>query len=278
MIDRGENSSELDGEFVVGSQSVAADIAEISELPNLKAVIVRIDSPGGDYNAADEIYFALQNLKKEKNVPIIISQGGYAASGGYYISLAGNKIIAEPTTITGSIGVLGGKVSLQKLWQKIGIDWVNIKTGKNAGILSINQPFSAAEKRLFNESLDEIYADFTQKVMENRPLKSDIEQIARGRVWLGRQALEIGLVDALGGYNEALEAAKEAAQFKADEKFILAEYPKAKSWSEKISALLLTGDATLKRQIIHSGVDIRHLKLFKRLQYDTIMTPFQLNM
>jgi protease-4 len=278
VIDKGESSSEIDGEFVIGSKSVASDIAEISDLPNLKAVIVRIDSPGGDYNASDEIYHALQNLKKTKHVPIIVSMSGYAASGGYYIALAGDKIIAEPTTITGSIGVLGGKVSLQQMWQKIGINWNQIKIGQNADILSINKPFSTEEKRLFNASLDEVYADFTQKVIENRHLKININDIARGRVWLGWQALEVGLVDMLGGYAEALDIAKQEAGLSKDTKFILAEYPRTKSFSEKISELLLAGQLRERKLLMHSGVDIRYLKLFKRLQYDTVLPSFIIDM
>ncbi len=278
VIDKGESSNEFDGEIVIGSKSVASDIAEIADLPNLKAIIVRIDSPGGDYNASDEIYNALKNLKIEKHIPIIISMSGYAASGGYYIALAGDKIIAEPTTITGSIGVLGGKVSLQQMWQKIGVNWAEIKIGQNADILSVNKPFSAEEKRLFNASLDEIYDDFTQKVVENRHLKRNINDIARGRVWLGWQAFEVGLVDMMGGYAEAIESARKAAGLSEDAKFILAEYPRSKTFSEKISELLLAGQVKERKLLMHSGVDIRYLKLFKRLQYDTVLPAFMIKM
>lgn len=278
VIDKGQSSSDFDSEYTIGSQNVVSDISEIAELENLKAVIVRIDSPGGDYNAADEIYYALQKLKRDKNVPIIVSQGGYAASGGYFISLAGDKIIAEPLTITGSIGVLGGKPVFQKLWQKIGLNWAEIKAGNNADILSVNKPFSPEEKRIFNRFLDDVYDDFTQKVMDNRPLTKNIDEIARGRVWLGWQAKELGLVDELGGYGEAFAAAQELAKLNPDEKFKLVEYPKAKSFSEKMTALLLGQEVNMPKLLSQSGVDIRYLKLFKRLQYDTVMTPFEIKM
>ncbi len=278
MIDKGESSADFSDEYTIGSQDVLADIAEIADMPNLKAVIVRIDSPGGDYNAADEIYYALQKLKQDKKVPIIVSQGGYAASGGYFISLAGDKIIAEPLTVTGSIGVLGGKPVFKDLWKKIGVNWAEIKNGRNADILSINQPFSAEEKQIFNRFLDDVYEDFTQKVVTNRPLKADIDEIARGRVWLGWQAKELGLVDELGGYGEAFAAAQQLAGLKPDEKFTLVEYPKAKSFSEKITALLLGQEVRLSKLITQSGVDIRYLKLFKRLQYDTVIAPFEIKM
>ena len=278
IINTGETSSDIDGEYMLGSQSVLADLAEIEDMDNLKALIVRIDSPGGSYNAADEIYFALKQLKKNKNIPIIISQSGYAASGGYFISLAGDYIIAEPTTITGSIGVLGGKFTAQKLWEKLEVDWDEVKIGKNAGILSLNHPFSADEKQNFNTSLDEVYVDFTEKVKENRKLTEDIDKVARGRVWTGRQALKLGLVDALGGFDEALIEARKRGGIAAGQKFKMIYYPSEKSLSEKLRDLILNGSVDMNKIINNSGVDIRYLKLFKRRQYDTILPPFMINM
>lgn len=278
VINTGETSSDIDGEYMLGSQSVLADIATIEELENLKAVIVRIDSPGGSYNAADEIYFALKNLKKKKNIPIIVSQSGYAASGGYFISLAGDFIVAEPTTITGSIGVLGGKFTAEELWKKLDIDWDGIKIGDNAGILSPNHPFSEGEKTNFNASLDEVYDDFVAKVKENRKLTEDIDNIARGRVWTGKQALELGLVDKLGGYDEALKEAMKRGGIKPKQKFKIVSYPREKSFSEKLRDLIIEGNVNINKIIDNSGVDIRYLKLFKRLQYDTILPPFSVNL
>ncbi len=278
VIDTGENSTDLDGEFTIGSQSVLADLAEIEELDNLKALVVRIDSPGGSYHAADEIYFALKFLKNKKKIPIIISQSGYAASGGYFISLAGDVILAEPTTITGSIGVLGGKFVLRQLWQKLGLDWADIKIGRNAGILSFNKPFSEEEKQIFNASLDEVYQDFTDKVAENRHLTQDMDKIARGRVWTGREALKLGLIDKLGGLSAAVGEAMLKAGIKADEKYKIVSYPHEQSFSEKLRNLMLQSKINPADIFAQSGVDIRHLKLFKRLQYDTVLLPFILNM
>ncbi len=279
IIDRGESSDgNIDGESSIGSKSVAQDITQIADLPNLKAVIVRIDSPGGDYNAADEIYFALQNLKKKSKVPVIISQSGYAASGGYFISLAGDYIIAEPTTITGSIGVLGGKFVLGDLWRKLGINWANIQTAPNADIMSMNQSWSPEERKIFNASLDEVYKDFTKKVLENRSLTENIDKIARGRVWTGAEAVKLGLVDALGGFDEALEAAKQQGKIADNQKIKIVNYPQPKSLSEKISDLLFNDIVAMPRLFEQSGVDIRYLKLFKRMQYDTILSPFELKM
>ena len=277
LIDSGESSDgNIDGETSIGSKTVWQDISEIAELPNLKAVIIRIDSPGGSYNAADEIYYALQNLKQTKKVPVIVSQSGYAASGGYFISLAGDYIIAEPTTITGSIGVLGGKFVLNGLWNKLGVYWSTIKNAPNADILSMNQPFTPDERKIFNASLDEIYTDFTKKVTENRQLKKNIDEIARGRVWTGAEALELGLVDALGGMDEALDMARKRGNIASNQKFKVVNYPQPKSLSEKISDLLFKNMIMIPDWIIKSGVNIRYLKLFKRLQYDTVIPMFDL--
>ena len=278
-IVEGRSEDNFNQSGVIGSQSVVENIENIKELSNLKAVVVRINSPGGSYNASDEIYFALQQLKVDKKVPIIVSQSAYAASGGYFISLAGDYIFAEPMTITGSIGVLGGKVVFEKLWKKLGVNWSNIALGKNAGILSPNHAFSAEEKKIFNASLDEVYLDFITKVKENRKLTESIDLIARGRVWTGRQAQKLGLIDDLGGFSEAVVKALKAGKVKENQKIKIVSYPKEKSFGEKISALLSsTNNIKVEKAIEQSGVDITNLKLFKRLQYDTVLLPFKIEM
>jgi protease-4 len=278
VMDTGNSDNELAGDPVIGSADVAEELAEISELPDLRAVIVRVNSPGGSYNAADEIYYALQRLKKEKNVPLIISQSGYAASGGYFVSLAGDYIVAEPTTVTGSIGVLGGKFVLADLWKKLGINWESITVGKNADILSLNKPFTPAEQKIFNASLDDVYNDFTAKTVENRPLKKDINLIARGRVWSGRQAFDLGLVDELGGFRNALKVAAQRGGISPNEKYKIVEYPRAKSVRERIGEIIFGKFVRSPKIILPYNVDIRYLKLFKRLQYDTVTVPFIINM
>lgn len=275
----GKSENSLRQNNIIGSQNVVEDIEKIKKLDDLKAVVVNINSPGGSYNASDEIYFALQQLKKETKVPLIVSQSAYAASGGYFISLAGDYILAEPMTITGSIGVLGGKMVLEKLWQKLGVNWEYIAFGKNAGILSANKPFSQAEKKIFNNSLDEVYRDFTSKVVENRKLTKPIDKVARGRVWTGRQALSLGLIDELGGYSNALNKAIEMGKIAQNQNIKIVSFPEAKSFSEKVGDLIAnTGSIKAEKLIEESGVDITNLKLFKRLQYDTVLLPFKINM
>lgn len=275
----GKSKDSLRQDDIIGSESVVADIESIKKLPNLKAVVVRINSPGGSYNAADEIYFALKQLKEKTKVPVIVSQSAYAASGGYFISLAGDYIFAEPMTITGSIGVLGGKAVFGKLWKKLGVSWSRLNFGKNAGILSSIQPFSESEKKIFNKSLDDVYSDFTAKVAENRKLTQPMDKIARGRVWLGRQALDLGLIDELGSTSEAIARAMDLGKIGKNQTFKIVSYPKAKSFSEKLSDLIAnTGSIKAEQLIEQSGVDITNLKLFKRLQYDTVMLPIKINM
>ena len=275
----GESKDSLRQDDIIGSESVVADIESIKKLPNLKAVVVRINSPGGSYNAADEIYFALKQLKEKTKVPVIVSQSAYAASGGYFISLAGDYIFAEPMTITGSIGVLGGKAVFGKLWKKLGVSWSRLNFGKNAGILSSIQPFSESEKKIFNKSLDDVYSDFTAKVAENRKLTQPMNKIARGRVWLGRQALDLGLIDELGSTSEAIARAMDLGKIGKNQTFKIVSYPKAKSFGEKLSNLIAnTGSIKAEQLIEQSGVDITNLKLFKRLQYDTVLLPFKIEM
>lgn len=278
VINSGKDTTDISGEAAVFSEDVLENIKEISEIPDLRAVVIRINSPGGEYGAADEIYFALQNLKKVKKVPIIVSQGGYAASGGYFISLAGDMILAEPLTVTGSIGVFGGKFVVADLWKKLDIDIASVKVNDNADMLSFNHKFNPKEKEIFNNSLDEVYTDFTQKVEQNRKLNKSIDEVARGRIWLGKQAVELGLIDKIGGYGEAIFEARNLGKIKAEEKFKIIEFPRKKDFSEKLSEIIKSGRTIKAEKMIYQHVDIPYLKLFKRWQYDTILLPFEIKM
>ena len=186
--------------------------------------------------------------------------------------------MAEPLTITGSIGVFGGKFVIADLWKKLDIDIASIKVGNNADMLSFNRKFNAKEREIFEKSLDDVYRDFTSKVEQNRKLKKSIDEIARGRIWLGKQALELGLVDKIGGYGEAIIEARIAANIKPGEKFILVEFPKAKDFSEKINDLFKANRKIETQKILYQNVDIPYLRLFKRMQYDTVLLPFEIKM
>lgn len=279
-IDSGTSSTSPVNDMVIGSQSVIEQLDDLSKYQNLKALIVRINSPGGSYVASDEIWYALKRFKAWKSVPIVVSMSNYAASGGYFVALAGDYIIAEPATLTGSIGVLGGKMVLADLWKKLDINWAELKYGDNAGILSANHKFTPGEKKVFNRSLDRIYDDFTSKVAKARNL--DIEQmdkIARGRVWLGSDALKLGLIDEIGGFEQALMKARELGGVKQGETFGMIYYPKQPSFQEQLSKLLGGGRSLPSLKILEKyGMSVDDLNMLFQLQYDTVLPPLKIEM
>ena len=182
-------------------------------------------------------------LRNKSDLPIIVSMGDYAASGGYFVALAGDMLLAEPSTITGSIGVLGGKVVFSGLWDKLKVNWGEVKFGANSGILSVNHKFSAAERAVFNKSLDNVYHDFTAKVAEARNIAPDkMDKLARGRIWTGKQAVENGLVDELGGISQAVAWAKKLSGLPPQSRFGIISLPKSRrAFRRKLPNLLVAG-------------------------------------
>lgn len=267
-------------EAVIGSKSVLSQIAELKQKENLKALVVRVNSPGGSYTASNEIRYAIENLKKDKNIPVVVSMSNYAASGGYFISTAADYIIAEPATLTGSIGVVGGKFVFAKLWENIDINWGEINFGENASILSSNHLFTEAEKKIFNASLDQVYQDFTAKVMRARNFdETKINDIARGRVWLGQDALKLGLIDEIGGIDDALIKAKNLAQIMPGDKFSLQYYPRRQSFQEKLTKFIENGGGLPAIKMMDKyGVNLKDIQMLRHLRFDTIMTPFKVSM
>jgi protease-4 len=181
----------------------------------VKAVVLRVRSPGGSGLASDLIWHELKRLDHDK--PLIISFGDVAASGGYYLATAGRYIFADPSTLTGSIGVLGGKFSARSLLERLGVHVDGVELGARAGYVSVTRPFTPPEAENMRSHLEDFYERlFLPKVAESR--RTDIDQIrklAEGRVWTGAQAREVGLVDALGGIREALEEARRQAGLRA---------------------------------------------------------------
>jgi protease-4 len=194
----------------------------------VKGVVVRIDSPGGEVTASDEIWRQMNLLSKKK--PVVISMSDAAASGGYYMAMTGDPIVAYPATVTGSIGVVFGKPNLHGLYDKLGITKDAIQRGKNAGIDSDYTPLSPDERTKLKEGIDETYQDFVTKVADARHRKFDeIEPLAQGRVWLGSQARPRGLVDEIGGLDKAIEMVKQKAKIPAGERVSLMIYPGRRS-------------------------------------------------
>lgn len=279
MITEGESvSSPLQGEAVVGADTIARQLDEIAQDENVKALVLRVNSPGGSYTASNEIWYAIMRLKKQKMIPVVVSMGDYAASGGYFVALAGDYIIAEPLTITGSIGVLGGKMVLSELWKKLDINWGEIKFGKNAGILSSNHVFTPAEKAIFNRSLDNIYKDFTEKTATIRDINpNEMDRLARGRVWLGQDAVDKKLVDALGGINAAVAKAKELGGIEPKTRFNISYYPRRRSFQEKLAQMLGNGPKISVNKVANDfGFEANDISMLKRMKYETVLPPFKI--
>lgn len=174
--------------------------------PSVRAILLRIDSPGGSYVASDSVWQAVRRAK-ESGKPVVAWMGNVAASGGYFIAMAADRIVAQPMTLTGSIGVAGGKIVFAGALDRLGIGHDRVAAGENAGLYSPLEPFTTAQRQQMERTLDRIYADFTGKAAAARGLDSaQIDRAARGRVFTGADAGEVGLVDAVGGYAEALQA------------------------------------------------------------------------
>jgi len=200
-------TSWLNASSGIASDDLSAAIDQAARDKNIKAIVLRVDSPGGSVTASDQILHAVKKAQKAGK-PVVVSMGGVAASGGYYISLSANKIVAQPGTITGSIGVLTGKVSFGKTLELIGARAETVGVGKNTLMDSPLQPFTADQWANLNRQADVIYDDFTQKVAEGRKMPlGKVRDAARGRVWSGADAKTHGLVDSLGGFWTAAQTA-----------------------------------------------------------------------
>jgi protease-4 len=229
-VTRGESGFDpVFGESSMGSETVAGALRAATDDDQVKAILFRVDSPGGSYVASDTIWREVARARDKKK-PVIVSMGDLAASGGYFVSMDADKIVAQPGTITGSIGVLAGKMYTKDMWEKIGLTWDEVHTSRNSTMFTGTVDYTPEEWARFQAWLDRIYADFTGKVAQGRKLdKSKVLEIAKGRVWTGEQAKGLGLVDELGGFPVALRLAKEAAKIDADEPVRLQQFPRRKS-------------------------------------------------
>lgn len=257
---------------------VLTHIDDILEDRDIVGVLVRINSPGGSYTASNEIWNALNRLKEEKGVPLYISMGDYAASGGYFISLSGDKIYASNMTITGSIGVFGGKFVLEDLWNKLDVKWEIFASNSNVGMLSPNFKFTDKQQDIFGASLDRVYNDFIQKVAKERNIDlGKMDALARGRVWNGKQALSNGLIDEIGGLRKAFIDLKIKSGI-SDDNFSIVVYPKPKTLQEKLADILgMSSVGMVKVTGNNLGIDSKFISMLKRLQYDAILPPIILN-
>jgi len=235
----GEGSDEQ-----IGSDRISRSIRTAREDDKIKAVVFRVNSPGGSALASDVIWREVELTKKVK--PIVVSMGDVAASGGYYISCAADSIFAQPNTITGSIGVFGIIPNLQNFFNnKLGVTFDEVKTGRYADLMSVNRALTIDERDLIQQDVNRIYNTFTKKVSDGRKInQTKVDSIGQGRVWTGTQALEIGLVDRLGSLNDAIKSAAKKAKIND---YKLVAYPAMK---DPLEAFLGSSSDKLKTWFI----------------------------
>ncbi len=212
----------------MGANRVIRDVNRAAESKSIKAIILRINSPGGSSLAADQIWYAVEEAAKEK--PIVASISDVGASGGYYIAIPADTIIAQKLSIVGSIGVFAGKFSLKELYEKIDLKNEVVKRGKNAGLFSLSSKFTDSERLIIRRMITTFYQSFVAKVATARKKSyEDIDKIARGRVWNGEESRENDLIDLIGGLGEAVKVAKELADIDPSTTIRLIYYPKSRS-------------------------------------------------
>ena len=221
----------MSNEHNIVSKTVCDDLKALMDDDDVKAVVLRINSGGGSAYASEQIWHYVEMLKKEK--PVVVSMGGMAASGGYYISSGANWIVAEPTTLTGSIGIFGMFPDFSGLLtEKLGVKFDEVKTNKHSAFGTPARPFNEEEMRYLNNYIDRGYALFRSRVAQGRKMKVEqVEKIAQGRVWLGQDALKVKLVDELGGLDKAVAKAAQLAKLK---EYHTAAYPGKTSWVDQL--------------------------------------------
>src|SRR5881227_664895 len=229
----GRSSFGGSGEETIGSDSLVRTIDEARDDKSVKAIVLRIDSPGGSGLASDIIWRAIESAKEKK--PVVVSMSDVAASGGYYIACNANKIVAEPSTITGSIGVVGGKPVIKGFYDWIGVTNEYVMRGKNSGMFRETEKFNDSERAKFQEFLRNTYDDFITKVGKGRNKEKDyIDSIGQGRVWTGSQGKDKGLVDEYGGLDKAIEVAKQLANIPAEKSIQRVIMPQPPTFLEQL--------------------------------------------
>ncbi|MGA8332130.1 MAG: signal peptide peptidase SppA, partial [Mycobacterium sp.] len=213
-----------------GGDTIAAALREAAADDEVSAIVLRVDSPGGSVTASETIWREVKKARQHGK-PVVASMGAVAASGGYYVSMGADAIVANPGTITGSIGVITGKLVARDLKDRLGVGSDAVRTNANADAWSINAPFTPEQHALVEAEADLFYTDFVQRVADGRHLSVEaVEAVARGRVWTGADALEHGLVDELGGLRTAVRRAKVLAGLDQDDKVRIAGYPSSSLW------------------------------------------------
>jgi protease IV len=224
------------------SDEIARLLIDAAKNDDVRGIVLRLNSPGGSPTASEEIRRAVVRVREEFKKPIFVSMGNVAASGGYWVAASADRIYALPSTLTGSIGVAGGKFNIAQASQKLGVTWDGVQYGETAGMWSINERFSPREQALYEESMDRIYNRFVEIVAEGRKLPlSQAEQIARGRVWSGAQAKEVKLVDELGGLDKTLDGMAKKLNLTSRSDLKITEWPQEQNPFEALLKMIDQG-------------------------------------
>ncbi|HKK09408.1 MAG TPA: signal peptide peptidase SppA [Bacteroidales bacterium] len=274
----GSIQTEKGSDPVISSDMLAKQIRKVRKDSTINAIVLRVNSPGGSALASDVIW--RETVLAAEAKPFVVSMGNLAASGGYYIACGADSIFANPTTITGSIGVFGVIPNLQGLLtEKIGLDFDNVKTNENAGFISVNRPLTAYEEKVLQDGVEETYKVFTTRVANGRGMTVEsVDEIGQGRVWSGLDAKEIGLIDAYGGLNDAIASAARMAEIKKGE-YRLMKYPEEK---EPLEALMdeLTGRETkarIKSELGPFYTYFEYLKNISEMEGTQARLPYHIN-
>ena len=260
-------------EEIIGKESINKAFEEILDSKKIKAVVLRIDSPGGDAMSSEIILNASRALKGKK--PFVVSMGNVAASGGYYIACLADRIFADPMTVTGSIGVLAAFPNIRGIANKIGINAEQVMTHDNAMGYSVFEPLSGGFKKSTIATIEKVYHTFKSRVAEGRSLSMEVvEEIAQGRVWSGKEAIQVGLVDALGGLKEAITAAAELAEI---ENYNLVDYPK---YEDNLESIFFDAFAIAKTKLLQHPLEKYASEFIELSQLEGIQTriPYSIKM
>jgi len=278
MVRGKSDDTGLLGNGLMGSESVIHAFRLAERDKDVRAILFRIDSPGGSAVAAESVWNEVK-AARAAGKKVIVSMGGVAGSGGYYIASDADKIVAEPATLTGSIGVLAGKVLINGLSDKLGVSWDTVDTGGNAALFSPIEDFSPAGHARLEAMLDDTYAGFKSRVAEGRKMDAEtVESLAKGRVWTGEQAKDKNLVDALGGYELALGLAKAQAGIAADQDVELRPYPAPVGPAEALLNRLssASGDDTLAQGLASFATLLRQAELLAAPPGALVMPPLEI--
>jgi protease-4 len=229
LIVSGQSDNSPSGGFIMGGDSVSADLRRAREDSSIKAIVLRVDSGGGSPVASEVIRREVELAHKTK--PVVVSMSDVAASGGYWISMSADKIVADPNTITASIGVISGKMNISGLYNLLGLSTDYVATSENATMYWDQQNFTPAQRESIQKSLQDIYANFIQGVAASRKMSVDaVDKIGKGRVWTGAQAKDLGLVDELGGTDRAITVAKQLARIRTGAAVQVVQFPEEKTF------------------------------------------------